>query len=234
WDTDRYLNIWIANTGDFITGYGTFPNQGTTAEQGIVVHPQYIGLNDSNNHPLGRVLVHEMGHFLGLYHTWNNDIECHIDDEVADTPFQEKAYFACPDFPQKSCGSSDMFMNFMDYVDDECMQLFTQGQMDRMKNTIRYFRPGLLHQQSNCFIEEQITEPSPFSIYPNPSRGSIYIRFEKNPPSILQLALYDLTGRLIVQREGLYQESIPIHLPPLSAGIYWLRINDKSQKLFIN
>ena len=58
---------------------------------------------------------------------------------VEDTPLQKSAYIGCPAHSQNSCGSMDMFTNFMDYVDDDCMVMFTQGQMERMIATIEFF-----------------------------------------------------------------------------------------------
>ena len=75
-----------------------------------------------------------MGHYLGLYHIWayDNALTCAKDDYVEDTPLTDTNHFNCPSPGITSCGSQDMFMNFMDYVDDGCMNLFTKGQKERM------------------------------------------------------------------------------------------------------
>ena len=78
WDTERYLNIWVANTGEFITGFGTFPGQVEAERQGVVVHPAYFGKNSSQRYGLGRVAVHEVGHYLGLKHTWDGNAGCNM------------------------------------------------------------------------------------------------------------------------------------------------------------
>ena len=145
WDTERYLNIWVANTGDFLTGYGTYPGLVPPERQGVVVHPKYVGYNESIRYNLGRVAVHEIGHYFGLDHTWGSDEACETDDGVDDTPLQQHSYKGCPAHPQTTCGSDDIFMNFMDYVDDGCMVMFTQGQMERMLATIEMYRPGLMN-----------------------------------------------------------------------------------------
>lgn len=147
WNPNKYLNIWVANTGEFITGFGTFPEQVEAEKQGVVVHPKYFGENNSKNYYLGRVAVHEIGHYFGLYHIWDNNLNCDTDDGVQDTPLQQHAYEGCPVYPQSSCGSMDMFMNFMDYVDDSCMLMFTQDKWKGWCRQLRFFDQALWSQR---------------------------------------------------------------------------------------
>jgi hypothetical protein len=77
----------------------------------------------------GRTTTHEVGHWLNLRHIWG-DATCG-DDFVADTPQQQTSNGGCPAFPHRTCGNTtngDMFMNYMDYTDDNCMNIFTNGQ----------------------------------------------------------------------------------------------------------
>ncbi len=234
WDTDRYLNIWVANTGEFITGYGTYPEQTDAEKQGIVIHPKYFGNNTSRRFSLGRVAVHEVGHYFGLNHIWGNNSDCETDDGVDDTPIQQYGYRGCPAHPQSSCESNDMFMNFMDYVDDDCMVMFTQGQMERMIATIEIFRPGLLESNISCI--DIATKPldSDFTLYPNPTRGEIVIDF---PQSIFEtgtLEVYNSTGQLVFKYEGILRNNMKLNLAGLRSGIYWVKIGKKGKKLFIS
>jgi hypothetical protein len=83
---------------------------------------------------MGRVVTHEVGHWLNCYHIWGDENECSGTDQVADTPNQSWSSEGCPTFPQCSCNNCDdngpgnMFMNYMDYTDGSCMNLFTKGQ----------------------------------------------------------------------------------------------------------
>lgn len=140
WDTDRYLNIWVCDIKDLnsggiisneILGYATFPED-TTVTQGVVIDYLYFGTEGTATSPfnLGRTTTHEVGHFFGLRHIWG-DANCG-DDFVDDTPTQQTSNTTCPSHPHPSCGSNDMFMNYMDYVDDNCMYMFTNGQRARM------------------------------------------------------------------------------------------------------
>lgn len=78
-----------------------------------------------------RTLTHEVGHWLNLRHIWG-DGGCGVDDFVADTPLSDAYNRGCPAYPDVSCGTADMTMNFMDYTADSCMNMFTEGQKDRM------------------------------------------------------------------------------------------------------
>ncbi len=82
----------------------------------------------------GRTATHEIGHWLGLYHIFGADGNCEEGDGIDDTPPQFSQYQGKPIHPQSSCGSNDMFMNFMDYVDDDAMHMFTKGQRDKMRS----------------------------------------------------------------------------------------------------
>ncbi|MGV3539287.1 MAG: choice-of-anchor J domain-containing protein [Rufibacter sp.] len=147
WNTSQYLNIWVVNFDDLesVLGYAQFPNTGLPSTDGVVIDFQVFGTTGTAAFPfnLGRTTTHEVGHWLNLFHIWGDDL-CG-DDEVADTPTQEKENGGCPTFPHRSCSNAgDMFMNYMDYTDDACMNLFTAGQKTVMQAAITRYRSGLL------------------------------------------------------------------------------------------
>lgn len=134
-DPSKYLNIWICNIGGGILGYAQFPG-GTPATDGVVIGPQYFGNTGYVAAPYdkGRTATHEIGHWLNLRHIWG-DASCG-NDLVADTPTQQTSNFGCPIFPHVTCGNGpngDLFMNYMDYTDDACMYMFTNGQTTRSR-----------------------------------------------------------------------------------------------------
>jgi hypothetical protein len=97
----------------------------------------------------GRTVTHEIGHYLNLSHIWgeNRIPTCTDSDFVDDTPNQFGPNTGKPDFPRRSCSNSlngDMFMNYMDYVDDDAMVMFTQGQAVRMLATLETVRTDLV------------------------------------------------------------------------------------------
>lgn len=151
WPTDKYLNIWVCNLANNLLGFATLPGTVIPALDGVVIGYKFFGRNtpQGGNYNKGRTATHEIGHWLNLIHIWGDDDNasdpCGGSDQVSDTPNQEGANFQCPSYPLPSCGNtSDMFMNFMDYTYDQCMNMFTLGQKTRMQNTINLERSGLL------------------------------------------------------------------------------------------
>ena len=148
WPSDRYLNIWICNLSNGLLGYAQFPGIGQTNTDGVVIMYNCFGRTGTLDpiYNKGRTATHEIGHWLNLRHIWGDDDngngactsnECSGTDNVSDTPNQGERNYGCPTFPKTDCCNSTspgvMFMNFMDYSDDVCMNMFTVGQASRMK-----------------------------------------------------------------------------------------------------
>ena len=141
WPTDNYLNIWVV---DMSFGHGdtTFYHPGYANPigsdpriDGVVIEPRVFGLHEpiSTKNAKGRTATHEIGHWFNLYHIYEDDGNCDSSDGVDDTPNALSQYNDFPVYPQSSCGSVDITMNFMDYVDDRAMYMFTNGQRERMR-----------------------------------------------------------------------------------------------------
>ena len=130
-----HLNIWVANIGGGILGYAQFPG-GSSATDGVVVSPQYFGTTGFVAAPFdgGRTTTHEVGHYLNLRHIWG-DGRCNRDDFVSDTPSSDRPNYGCPT-SARHCRSNDQFMNYMDYTDDSCMNMFSEGQKTRMRSIL--------------------------------------------------------------------------------------------------
>jgi hypothetical protein len=143
WDPSRYLNVWVCALESDVLGYGQFPG-GDPATDGVVILYTAFGSGGSAQAPfdLGRTLTHEAGHYFNLSHIWGESRipTCDDDDFVSDTPPQKDKNFGKPTFPHVSCQNAapngDLFMNYMDYVDDDSMFLFTHGQVARMRATL--------------------------------------------------------------------------------------------------
>ncbi|HUR54237.1 MAG TPA: zinc metalloprotease [Gemmataceae bacterium] len=152
WNTKKYLNIWVCTlatgpTGQLL-GYAQFPG-GPTKTDGVVILNTAFGTTGSAAAPfnLGRTTTHEVGHYLNLRHIWGDDGDCSGSDFVDDTPNCETANGGKPTFPKISCSNGpngDMFMNYMDYTDDDAMFMFTPGQVARMHATLDGPRKALV------------------------------------------------------------------------------------------
>ncbi len=148
WPTDQYLNLWVGKLQGGILGYAQFPG-GPAATDGVVILNTAFGTGGIAQAPfnLGRTATHEVGHWFNLRHIWGDEPECAADDFVEDTPIQGKENYGKPAFPNISCNNGpagDMFMNYMDYVDDDSMYMFTLGQVDRMHAAITTSRSSFI------------------------------------------------------------------------------------------
>ncbi len=169
WDPFNYINIWLVreicsnSVGCGVAGYAYFPSSHGGNNDGIVMEASWMGSSNASS----TVLTHEMGHYLGLYHTFqgactNND--CLNDgDRVCDTPpDQSTAAVPCNATPN-TCSSdvnaadpnnpftsdqNDMFWNYMDYGDFACYSAFTAGQTARMEVFINGARSSLLDSEA--------------------------------------------------------------------------------------
>src|SRR5439155_11449829 len=136
WPTDRYLNLWVCTLADGLLGYAQFPG-GPPKTDGVVILNTAFGTTGTAAKPFdkGRTATHEVGHWLNLRHIWGDTEDCSGSDGVGDTPNAAGPNYGKPKFPHVTCGngpSGDMFMNYMDYVDDVAMFLFTTQQVARM------------------------------------------------------------------------------------------------------
>ena len=150
WPNNDYLNIWVCDLGNNgLLGYATPPSGWIGDGDGVVIGYTNFGITSHLQYGKGRTATHEVGHWLNLKHIWGN-ANCG-DDEVEDTPKQMTENSSCPGYPHNanSCGTinpdGDMFMNYMDYTNDACMNLFTVDQKTRMIAAINLYRPSLIH-----------------------------------------------------------------------------------------
>jgi PKD repeat protein len=145
WDVTKYVNIWVCDLGASLLGYGEFPTGSLSNTWGLVLNYRYTGSGGSAQAPfnLGRTGTHEFGHCFNLFHIWGDDNgACTGSDQCADTPNQANASGGT--FPQGSiqtdaCSPSSpgyMWMNYMDYTDDNAMYMFTAGQVARMEAVV--------------------------------------------------------------------------------------------------
>jgi gliding motility-associated-like protein len=179
WDPEKYLNIWVVKevtseaSGPGVAGYAYFPYSHGTDVDGVVCEANYFGSSSDNS----KILIHELGHYLGLYHTFEGactNTNCLTDgDKVCDTPPDASSSPALCAAQINTCSNdaddhsvnnpfrpvslgglgdqSDMINNYMDYGSTMCQVVFSNGQKERMVTALTTLRASLL--ESNACID---------------------------------------------------------------------------------
>lgn len=241
WDTDQYLNIWIANLENNLVGFGSYPGQNMPQEDGVVIDYRVFGENDHPRLNLGRTLTHEVGHYFGLFHPWGDgffNTDCGGDDRVPDTPLQTNTFSGqCPtgssSIPE-SCGTADMYMNFMNYTNDLCLYMFTQGQRLRMLASLLELRSGLLNTEVCTEVVPANPTKGVVSIGPNPTRETLYISSFLESPSNVHLELFNSYGQRVYESNWDNLEryfSHTVNVSSWSNGTYFVRIEIEGEEL---
>ena len=249
WDCKRYLNIWVCNMGGRTLGYSSIPG-GPAATDGVVISYDVFGTTGNVRSPYdkGRTATHETGHWLGLKHIWGDAI-CGTDD-VDDTPVQQYYNYGCPTFPHvTNCspnGNGDMYMNFMDFTNDDCMNLFTKGQKIRMRalfaeNNIRnsfllsFACDSTLAQGGALPAIDTTVAVQPFAgfkIYPNPLQSIVTIEYigELKASVLKTINIFNVTGNKVYSGTVISAKT-NINTAGLAKGVYILSIQEGATRI---
>ena len=226
-----YMNFVIKDIGSGLLGYSNFPGSpsgGETVVMNTFCFGSGAGCTDympTAPFHLGRTVTHELGHFFNLDHTFGNDNGCGTDDDgIADTPKVGYASYNCPgNGTVNGCvtGQKALTMNYMDYVDDACMYMFTNGQKTVMQ---AYINSIYSQFHANTLSTNDIVNNN-FSIFPNPNKGSFNIQFSAVPLDF-SIEVFDLMGRVVYennfnQSSGLVY-TVAIENP--TSGVYFANI----------
>ncbi|HEU4470082.1 MAG TPA: M43 family zinc metalloprotease [Flavisolibacter sp.] len=242
WDSRSYLNIWVGPMRSLL-GYASYVG-GPADKDGIVINTTAFGtVNVAAPYHLGRTAVHEVGHWLGLKHIWG-DTYCG-DDAVGDTPKQGNFTPGCPSTFRSSCSNGtdgDMYMNYMDFTDDACVNLFTNGQKARMLALFNAGGPrhAILSSKGlhEPWVEEappaeepQAVVPAAVRLYPNPAVSELVLNFDtdaswigKSVSIVNQHGVVLMTGRVCAAAHRM-------NLSSLKPGMYFVLAENGEQKI---
>ncbi len=241
WNPSRYLNIWsvpIPSSESYILGYSYLPSNqvlGTHLDGVVLAHDRFGYVGSSG----GRTCTHEVGHYLGLSHIFGNSTgSCNTDDGVNDTPNSSAPYYSCPSHPETSCGSTDMFMNYMDYVDDFCMNMFTEGQANVMRFTLNTLRPNLVNAAASvCDLEtslNQIVANIEVNIFPNPASDQVQIELPAtNTKQLENIVVFQADGLAIPISHTNNSNVLELNIQHLKSGIYFLALRFKEGEMLV-
>ena len=247
WDPTKYFNIWVANIQGGILGYAQFPNSsglgglntnnGTANTDGVVILYNAFGTTGAVSAPYnkGRTATHEIGHWLGLRHIWG-DNNCG-NDFCNDTPPQQTSNGNCRSHPYnvgKCSGNTtgEMFMNYMDYVPDACMYMFSAGQKARMDVVLQNSpRRSSLLTSNVCGTttgeKEILGSINDILVFPNPSNGTLNIALTEKKETTIEI--YNLVGELVYTSGNPQNTQLfTINIDNQPNGIYFVNIKTEN------
>ena len=237
WNRDYYLNLWVGNLSGGMMGYASVP--GCDPEKdGVVIKYSAFGTTSNVLAPFnkGRTAVHEIGHWLGLRHIWG-DADCG-DDRIEDTPPQAGPTRGCPSGVVATCSSGaagNMYMNFMDFTNDECTNMFTEGQTHRMRELFGAggARVALLNSDkaTGALFEDEIEEIAhKIQLYPNPAVHTIRLTLNDTPAD--KIIIYNNLGQ-ITKQFAVTKKQMDLNVRDLKNGMYFISVGGKDVLKFI-
>jgi len=251
WPTDKYLNIWVCPLSSGYLGVSQLPSTTEVAgldnskrdeakSDGVIIDYKVFGSAQhlsgthaitSTTYNYGRTTTHEVGHWLGLLHTWGTVDNVCGTDYCDDTP-QARAgnlTFTCDPRTVRCSGvtSQVMIENYMDYSPDVCMNIFTKNQLDRMRAVlavsprrialIKASKEGRLESSDNLTLE----------LYPNPASMELYANVRFSDFQSFTLAVYDQKGILQSSQsfKDVWSRKVPIVTDRLIPGLYICKVS---------
>ncbi len=240
------LNLYTCKPGQSLLGWAYFPNSfpQTDKRHGVVVHYASVPGGAFTAYNQGETATHEVGHYLGLYHTFQGGCTS-PGDYVDDTPYEASAYTGnqCS-LARDTCPSSpglDPITNYMDYSYDICLTNFTAGQDARMDAMVPLYRPSLLNAAalapelaSSRFDVVDVAQVSFAGAMPNPSRGNTDLVFSLPKTSRVSLALYTVSGRKVADvldgTRDAGSHTVRLERGDIGAGTYFALLKVDGQK----
>lgn len=237
-----YMNFVVRDLGTGLLGYSPLagsPAAGQTVVMNTWCYGTGSGVPSTTYVPaspfhLGRTVTHELGHFFNLNHTFKSATATATNcggqdaDGIADTPKQAAATYGCIAAGSKNaCVSPQkvLSMDYMDYSDDACMYMFTQGQATR---ALAYINTILSEFKPNVLSVESVFKNG-FAVFPNPNNGNFTIQLSEIIDNYT-IQMIDQSGRVVYEKEFLNNTELSqnINFNAASTGVYFVKINSGS------
>ena len=260
WDNTKYLNVWVTVITGSGSGQGQIlgyaynnvyaqQNHGDPALGGVVMHFLTLGRRTNLLQPFytqntdrGRTLTHELGHYFNIWHVWGKSTpsgqkSCIDDDGIQDTPLQEESNTNCPQGIQPNCPSAphpggEMYMNFMDYSGDQCTNMFSKGQVDRMRTETAIGGQVWSLTQNPQLILWPTDLPAveynnKVEIGPNPSSGIFNVYFYDKYDRLDNIIVTNFYGQVVKQIAVTNQQQLNynIDIAGVAAGMYMVQLH---------
>ena len=256
WDSKRYLNIWVCDysipsLGPAILGFAYPPsgarnwtNQTSNipdARQGVVLHYQIVGrTNPTANsqtlrYAVGRSATHEVGHYLGLRHTWgdgSNATGCGLDDFIEDTPNErtQNGFTASCAGNRNTCTDSqndlpDMTENYMDYSRNICQNMFTNQQIAIMRYNLVKLRPGMAVNPKLELDPNYQSLDSDFAILTHLQSDHFLVHIANETNDSKSIKIRNSVGQIVSELDDLGKlENQLIDVSTLASGMYFVTV----------
>ncbi|MBL7941338.1 MAG: zinc-dependent metalloprotease [Flavobacteriales bacterium] len=250
WDPEHYINIWVCNIEASLFGqiFGlSYPPAGldnwpagssapSPGDEGVIVHYTTVGRNNPyagddgfDDNDGGRTCTHELGHYLGLRHTWGDELffdVCSEDDGMTDTPLCGSGDQYTCNYEANTCDEGDTDLpdqleNYMDYTRDECYNMFTEDQKSLMRYVLEELRPGLLE---GVGIAETDAHQA-FTVSPNPASSFVTVQLADHSTAS-SIKLFDTTGRIVLQQPINGATTILLDIDQLLPGTYFIQLDE--------
>lgn len=244
------FNVYTAKPGQGLLGWATFPwsYAESSKNHGVVIHYASVPGGPLAPYNLGRTLVHEAGHYLGLYHTFQGGCVA-PGDQVNDTPFEASPAFGCP-VSRNTCAQAgnDPTTNFMDYTDDACMFVFSAGQNVRMSSSVGTYKANLVNAAVVAQLnggpgvqESRLQGGLLFrNASPNPFSSSTALHFATPRAGMVSVKVYNVAGqRVATLHDGAMEagehtlEFAPQRLAPGTYFVHMVAGNESAKRTVI-
>jgi hypothetical protein len=246
---ENTLNLYTCKPGQLLLGWATFPWDLATDPEvdGVVVHYASLPGGPLAPYNLGGTAIHEVGHWVGLFHTFEGGCGdeaapgCETTgDEVCDTPGEASPAFGCPEGRDTCSGAGlDPIHNYMDYTDDACYTNFTAGQDARADFMVATYRPAIgsariASRAAGIGLPRQDHASQPWRLRasPNPFHPSTRIEFFMPREGRAQVRVFDVNGRLVATvvdrrlREGTHSYALDARSMPSGVYLVLLRTDE--------